>query len=121
VTIEVGVLRRILKQVKLWHLVRKDYKPLPEPKDIDRALSPEQELELLAVAGSRGERNVASDSLLAANTTAGGCEIRNLRLEDVDIEARRLHVRVGKNRRNQPKPVNRPSWLEHYSHIRQAA
>lgn len=31
VNIEAGVLRRILKQFKLWHLVGEDYKPLPEP------------------------------------------------------------------------------------------
>jgi hypothetical protein len=35
-----GVLRRILKQFKLWHLVGEAYKPLSEPKDIGRALSP---------------------------------------------------------------------------------
>jgi hypothetical protein len=31
VNIEIGVLRRILKQFKLWHLVGEDYGPLPEP------------------------------------------------------------------------------------------
>ncbi len=46
VNIEVGVLRRVLKQFKLWHLVGEDYKPLPEPKDIGRALTPEQKFTL---------------------------------------------------------------------------
>jgi hypothetical protein len=59
VNIEVGVLRRILKQFKLWHFVGESYKPLPEPKDIGKALSPEQELRLFNVASSRGEWNVA--------------------------------------------------------------
>jgi hypothetical protein len=58
-TFEVGVLRRVLKQFKLWHLVGEDYKPLPEPKDIGRALSPEQELRLFSVASSRPEWTVA--------------------------------------------------------------
>ena len=53
--IEVGVLRQILKQFKLWHFVGESYKPLPEPKDIGKALSPEQELKLFNVASSRGE------------------------------------------------------------------
>jgi hypothetical protein len=59
VNIEVGVLRRVLKQFKLWHLVGEDYKPLPEPKDIGRALSPEQELRLFSVASTRREWTVA--------------------------------------------------------------
>ena len=99
VNIEVGVLRRILKQFKLWNAVGEGYKPLLEPKDIGRALSPEQELRLFSVASSRVEWSVAFwVSLIAANTTAGGCEIRNLRLQDIDIEAQMLYVRVGKNR-----------------------
>jgi hypothetical protein len=57
VNIEVGVWRRILKQFKLWHLVGDGYKPLPEPKDMRRALSPEQELRPFSVA-SRVERGV---------------------------------------------------------------
>jgi integrase/recombinase XerD len=99
VNIEVGVLRRVLKQFKLWHLVGEDYKPLPEPKDIGRALTPEQELNLFSVASTRREWTVAFwVSLVAANTTAGGCEIRNLRLQDIDLQTKTLYVRVGKNK-----------------------
>lgn len=99
VNIEVGVLRRVLKQFKLWQFVSDGYKPLPEPKDIGRALSPEQELRLFSVASARQEWSVAFwVSLIAANTTAGGCELRNLRLRDIDIEAKLLCVRVGKNK-----------------------
>ena len=110
--IEVGVLRQILKQFKLWHFVGESYKPLPEPKDIGKALSPEQELKLFNVASSRGEWNVAFGvSLIAANTTAGGCEIRNLRLQDIQTEAKTLCVRVGKNRcRVRTIPLNQTAW-----------
>ncbi|MFZ0860136.1 MAG: site-specific integrase, partial [Candidatus Sulfotelmatobacter sp.] len=109
VNIEVGVLRRVLKQFKLWHLVGEDYKPLPEPKDIGRALTPEQELKLFSVASTRREWTVAFwVSLVAANTTAGGCEIRNLRLQDIDLETKTLYVRVGKNKfRVRAIPLNR--------------
>lgn len=109
VNIEVGVLRRILKQFKLWHFVGDGYKPLPEPKDVGRALTPAQELRLFTVASSRGEWNVAFwVSLLAANTTAGGCELRNLRLQDIQIEVKTLCVRVGKNKfRVRVIPLNR--------------
>jgi integrase len=112
VNIEVGVLRRILKQFKLWHLVGDGYKPLSEPKDIGKVLSPEQEVRLFSVASTRPEWNVAFwVSLIAANTTAGGCEIRNLRLQDIDIVAKTLCVRVGKNRfRVRTIPFNQTAW-----------
>jgi integrase len=74
-------------------------KPLPECKDISRALSPEQETKLFTVASSRPEWSVAfCASLIAANTTAQGCELRNLRLQDVDLRTRTLFIKVGKNR-----------------------
>ena len=109
INIEVGVLRRVLKQFRLWHLVGEDYKPLPEPRDIGRALTPEQELKLFTVASTRREWTVAFwVSLVAANTTAGGCEIRNLRLQDIDLQTKTLYVRVGKNKfRVRAIPLNR--------------
>jgi integrase len=112
VNIEVGVLRRILKQFKLWHFVGDGYKPLPEPKDIGRALSPEQELRFFDVASSRAEWSVAFwVSLIAANTTTGGCEIRNIRLQDIQTEAKTLSVKVGKNRfRVGIIPLNQTAW-----------
>ena len=99
VNIEVGVLRRILKLYRVWQFVSDGYKQLPEPHDIGRALTPEQELKLFTTASSHPEWNVAFwVSLISANTTAGGCEIRNLRLGDADMETRMMFVKVGKNR-----------------------
>src|SRR5208283_4725400 len=88
--------------------VGEDYRPLPERRDIGRALSPEQELSLFTVASSRPEWCVAFwVSLVSTNTTAGGCEIRNLRIGDIDIETRVMYVRVGKNRfRMRAIPLN---------------
>jgi len=59
INIEVGILRRILKQLRLWHLVGEGYKSLPERKDVGRALSAEQELKLFSVASTRREWSVA--------------------------------------------------------------
>ena len=99
VNMEIGVLRKILKRWKLWGALSEHYKALPEPKDIGRALSPSEESRLFAVASSRPEWAVAfCASLIAANTTAGGCELRNLRLKDIDLPSRTLFVKVGKNR-----------------------
>ena len=107
INIEVGVLRRILKRHKLWHIVGEDYHPLPEPKGIGRALTSTQELNLFTAA-SRQEWQVAFwASLLTANTTAAGCELRNLRLADVDVETSTMLVKVGKNKfRIRAIPVN---------------
>ena len=99
INIEVGVLRRVMKQFKLWSRLADDYKRLPEPKDIGRALTPEQEVKLFAVASSRSEWTVAFlIALVTANTTAGGVELRNIRLGDIDVKNHTLTVRVGKNR-----------------------
>ena len=99
INIEVGVLRRVMKQFKRWSRLADDYKCLPEPHDIGRALTPEQEVKLFAVASSRSEWTVAFlIALVTANTTAGGVELRNVRLDDIDFQAKSLSVRVGKNR-----------------------
>src|SRR3954449_11412638 len=96
---EVGVLRRVMKQFKLWGRLADDYKRLPEPKNIGRALTPEQEVKLFTVASSRPECAVAFFiGLITANTTAGGVELRNVRLSDIDLTGQTLTVRVGKNR-----------------------
>jgi len=98
INIEVGVVRRILKQFRLWHVVGENYKPLPESKNIGRVLAPEQELKLFTLPSSRPEWSVVFwISLVAANTTAGGVELRNLRFRDIDIPTRTLFVKVGKN------------------------
>ena len=109
INIEIGVLRRILKQFKMWHLIGDGYKPLPEARNIGRALSPEHELRLFSVASSRSEWTVAFlISLITANTTAGGVELRNVRLGDIDVRAETLSVRVGKNRfRTRTIPLNK--------------
>ena len=46
-------------------------------------------------------------ALLTMSTTASGCELRNLRLQDIDLATKVMHVRVGKNRcRARTVPLN---------------
>ena len=121
INIEVGALRRILKRHKLWHIVGEDYHPLPESKDIGRALTATQELNLFTVAASRPEWQVAFwVSLLTANTSAAGCELRNLKLADVDLETSTMLVKVGKNRfRVRMIPLNLTAlWAMEQLHAR---
>ncbi|HUD56975.1 MAG TPA: tyrosine-type recombinase/integrase [Terracidiphilus sp.] len=99
INIEIGVLRRVLKKFKLWTRFAEDYKRLPEPKNIGRALTPEQEEKLFTVASTRPESKVAFlVALITANTTAGGVELRNVRIGDIDLQSQTVSVRVGKNR-----------------------
>jgi len=53
INLEVGILRRMLKRAKRWHLVADDIKPLKQPSTIGRALTPKQKLKLLEVASQR--------------------------------------------------------------------
>jgi len=108
INIEVGVLRRVLKMFKLWSRLADDYRPLPESTDIGRALTPEEELKLFETASSRAEWSVVFwISLIAVNTTAAGIELRNLRLDDINLRNRNLTIRVGKNRfRSRVLPLN---------------
>jgi integrase len=95
VNLETKVLRMILRSAKSWSHLADDYKALREDKrGPGRALSPEEERRLFEVASSNPNWSVAYyAALLAANTTARGCEIKGLRLNDVDLEARSMTIR----------------------------
>jgi integrase len=83
INMEVACLARILKRGKRWHLISEGIRPLPERRDIGRALTPEEKAMLLSRASSRPEWQIASSaSALALNTTMRACEIRGLRWRD---------------------------------------
>ena len=97
INMEVGVLRRILKRAKLWHTMADDIKPLKEPPTAGRVLTPSEESLLLATATGKPEWETAYlAAILALNTTMRGCEIRGLRWEDVDLDAKTLTIRKSK-------------------------
>jgi len=86
INMEVGIIRRILKQAKRWHMVADDIKPLREPRTIGRALAPEQKQKLLEMASQRPEWETAyCAAILALNTTMRGCEIKGLLWADIDF------------------------------------
>jgi len=84
---EIKVLRAILKRAKLWSRIADDYERLKEStRGPGRALTDAEEARLLDTAASRPEWQVAYlAALIAINTTARGCEIRGLRISDVDL------------------------------------
>ena len=95
VNMELTVIRLILKQARLWKRIEDDVKPLREPsRGPGRALTPEEEAKLWAVAASRDQWKVAYwAGLVAANTTMRKCELRGLTLADVDLAGGSLRIR----------------------------
>jgi len=95
VNLETKVLRMILKQARLWSRIADDYKGLPEnTKGPGRALSPEEEKRLFETASKNPDWAVACHAaLVAANTTTRACEIKGLKLSNVDLISRVLSVR----------------------------
>jgi site-specific recombinase XerD len=98
---EIGTLGQILKEARTWHTVQPYYKPLPESREGPGvALSEQQKANLFQTANSKPRWKLAYwAALLSVNTTAGPGEVRNLRIGDVDLPTRYIHiVRGAKNR-----------------------
>jgi integrase len=97
INMEVGVIRRILKRAKRWHLLCVDIRPLKEPRSVGRALTHEEKLKLLRVAGHNEEwQRAAAAMSIALCTTMRGCEIKRLQWRDVDFLRRAILVRTSK-------------------------
>ncbi|HXM63004.1 MAG TPA: tyrosine-type recombinase/integrase [Terriglobales bacterium] len=95
---EINCLSQILGAVGLWEPIAKLYKQLKVPKSGPGiALLPEEEQYLftLAMNGSQRWKVAYCTSLITNHTTAGPGELRNLRLKDVDLRNRVLHIREG--------------------------
>jgi integrase len=87
---ELDIIRGVLKKAKRWHLFADEIKPLPLRQSVGRALSYEGKLRLLKTAALRPERHSATRAAtLALNTTMRGCEIKQLRWQDIDLWRKR--------------------------------
>jgi integrase len=95
INMELTCVRLILKSARLWSRVADDLHPLREPSGgPGRALTADEEQRLWATASSRADWQVPYwCGMLAAHTTMRGCEIKGLRLMDVDLNARLLNIR----------------------------
>jgi integrase len=95
INLETKVLRMVLKCGRLWSRIAEDFKPMKENKrGPGRALTEEQEKALFDAARSKPGWDVAYyAALLAANTTARGCELKGLKLGDVDLLNKTLSIR----------------------------
>ena len=109
---ELDILRGVLKKAKRWHLFADEIRPLPVRQTIGRALSYEGKLKLLKTAALRPEwQNAAWAATLALNTTMRGCEIKQLRWQDIDLLDRALTVRKSKTEAGERViPLNADAW-----------
>lgn len=106
---ETSCLGQIMKEAGLWHKIQPYYRPLPVKKETPGvALTEEQLRNLFQVARRDTRWEVALHaSILSANTTCGPGEIKNLRLQDVDIPNGIIRICKGKNRyRERSVPMN---------------
>jgi integrase len=97
INMEMGVIRRILKRAKRWHLVGGDLKPLKERRSVGRAMTLDEKLRLLRLAAQNPDwQNTRLAMTLALNTTMRGCELKSLRWRDVDMMGRVLTIMKSK-------------------------
>lgn len=97
VNMEVAFIRRLLKRAKRLHVVADDLRPLPERRDIGRALTPDEKIRLLRAAKLKPEwANARLALTLALNTTMRGCEIKGLQWRDINLIDRTLTIRHSK-------------------------
>jgi integrase len=97
INMEIGVIRRILKRAKRWHLSSADIRPLKEPRSVGRALTYEEKVKLLRVAGQNEEWQRAEAAMsIALNTTMRGCEIKRLRWRDIDFLRQSVVIQTSK-------------------------
>ena len=102
INMEVGIIRRMLKRTKRWHLLAGDIRPLKEPRSIGRALTYDEKVRLLRIAGENEEWQRAEAAVsLALCTTMRGCEIKRLKWRDVDFLNRAIVVRTSKTEAGQ--------------------
>jgi len=95
INLETKVLRMILKDARCWAEIGEEYKPLRESsRGPGIALAPEQERRLFETARQKPQWDAAYyAALVAVNTTQRGCELKGLRLRDVDLLGRVVKVR----------------------------
>jgi integrase len=98
INLETRVLRYVLRAAKTWGSIADDFKPLKEDRrGPGRAIEEGQERLLFDTARSKPEWDAAFyAALAAANTTMRGCELKGLRLQDVNLVDREVVIRRSK-------------------------
>jgi len=115
INMEVGLLRRILKKYKQWSRLADSVEMLPECPKEARVLTPDEKATLLKTAHLKPEWLIARcAAVLALNTTMRGCELKGLRLMDVNLFERVLEIKRKSTKTNAGArviPLNRDAVL----------
>ena len=93
---ELSLLGQVLKRAGVWTPATEEaYEPLPLPYwQAPRTMSDEEEERFFQMAGSRSEWElVYCFALLSVNIGAAGCEMRGLRIGDLDLRNQRITIR----------------------------
>lgn len=91
VNIEVAALRQVLKTYDIWQAFPGKVRMLRERRDVAKAITPEQERNLLQATRELDSACHAA-TVLALNTAMRKSEIRQLRWGQIDLEKRALTV-----------------------------
>ena len=112
INMEVACLARILRRAKRWHLIAEEIKPLPERRNVGRALSCEEKITLIDVARKKSEWQLARlAAVLALNTTMRAGEIRALQWRDLNVVQKTLTIRRSKTEAGERViPLNEDAW-----------
>ncbi|MBV9762110.1 MAG: site-specific integrase [Acidobacteriaceae bacterium] len=100
VNLETKVLRTVLKHAKVWAHVADEFKPLKEDsRGPGRALEEVEERRLLEIARTKPGWDAAFyAAMIAGNTTMRGCELKGLRIGDVNLMDRQIVINRSKTR-----------------------
>jgi len=107
---ELQVLRQILKRHKMWANLQGDVKFEREHNDVGKALSQQEEKNLLEACGSNALLKAVVT--LALNTALRKNEIRTLRWSQIDFEKRTVTVGRAKTQAGTGRliPLNQPAF-----------
>jgi integrase len=109
---ESATVRVFLGWYKRWHSIAGQLKPLPERRNVGRALSREEKITLIDVARRKPEWQLARvAAVLALNTTMRAGEIRGLQWRDLNLVERTLTIRRSKTEAGERViPLNEDAW-----------
>ncbi|MCZ6752857.1 MAG: tyrosine-type recombinase/integrase, partial [Acidobacteria bacterium] len=112
INMDVGALRRVLKQCGRWRMLEERVKNLPENQQpVGRALTVEEQDRLFGAATTNPKwEHVYNAAIIAANTSMRPVEVKNLRWENVDLFEAIVTIQRSKNVTSRRViPLNKPA------------
>lgn len=126
INMEVGSLRQILKAARLWGNIAPDVRMLPERKEVGKALSNEEELQLLVACKNSPSRSLCTAIIVFANTGLRNAELRRARWNQVNFLESSFQVGHAKTEGSEGRiiPLNKTAlsalteWRKRWPHAK---